>query len=233
MLLIRYPQPDAIYTVRWSVPDDFQGKQLTDAQARNLIALRNAFSNPDHRGVQLFYDRISFLLRRQSGWDNLLFYLIGYNEDRKTLCVVRGPDTPRPYWPLRVGRGASGTAFKMLRPEYYEKGSIKYAAAGESTHYVEALYEGFDPDALLAIPLVYPQCMSSCDDGEVLYGRSFAVLAVAAKHPAPALVQYSPLRSPSEGGLDAVDLQLGIGRLWNLVDDALREHAGDIVPALK
>ena len=233
MLLVRYPQPDAIYTVRWTVPDELQAKQFTDDQRRNLTALRSAFVDADDPGVRGFYERLSFLLRRLAGWEDLSFYLLGYDENGKYLRVVHGPDALGPYWPLRVGRGASGTAFKTLRPEYYEKGRIRLGPRfgyEEGTYYVEPLYEGFDPDVLLAIPLVYPQLLNSPGGSELLYGRSFAVLTIAAEVHAPALAQYNPLRSQKEGGLDASEARQGINWLYNIVGDALRERIDDIVP---
>ena len=235
MLLVRYPQPGSIYTVRWTVPDDPQAEQFTDDEKRNLIALRGAFAEPDHTGIRPFYERLSFLLKKLRGWENLSFYLLGYDQNRKSLRVVHGPDMSLPYWPLRVGRGASGTAFKTLRPEYYEKNRIRRGPAFDhekGTFYVEPLHKGFTPDALLAIPLVYPELLRPPDSREV-YGRSFAVLTIAANDPAPALAQYDPLRSPEEGGLDAHGAQEGIGRLYDILSNALTDHIGDIVPALK
>ena len=159
-LRIKYPQPDLLYILRWSLPADPYSAKLTNGQERKLTNLRKVFLDRESKEVETFYDKIVKDLGSVFSEDGVEFVLLGYDYTKKLLQATKASSKSSKFYnclPLLVGRGPAGKAFKMGRTEYYEKGFGFIDEDGNPLTHVEIVFEGFDPMAVLSIPLMYPK----------------------------------------------------------------------------
>jgi 3',5'-cyclic AMP phosphodiesterase CpdA len=228
-LRIKYPQPDLLYILRWTLPNNPYLAKLTSAQERKLTALRKTFLDRDSKQVEDFYDQIVKGLGCVFDADGIEFVLLGYDSEDKMLKATRASGSSSNFYsclPLLVGRGPAGKAFKMGSAEYYEKGFGFKDEDGNPLTHVEVVYEGFDPMAVLSIPLMYPKLVenewnklkSSGKDGQC---PVFAVLSIITNDEDPSFALFrnsSSQAKVSQNSADDTSAQ-AIAQIYNIISD--------------
>lgn len=229
-LVIRYPQPNMIYTIRWTVPESSIPYRLEERSKRNLNRLRQTFIDSNKPALKKFFESICKDIADALSDNNLLFVLIGYDSMNKCLKVALEPPGFSGIQKIRVGRGAAGKAFKLGLPEYYEKCRSINAGIFErqiGTYFIEKLSPNFSPESLLALPLKYPYMLEKPKGGQRA-GRAFAVLNIFANHNESSLERFNPEKSKERGGLDDKKREEHLGSLYSIIHDELTKNFSDI-----
>ncbi|GAB6043280.1 hypothetical protein JCM17961_39580 [Endothiovibrio diazotrophicus] len=174
IVIVEKPQPDLTYILRWGLPNGGPLALLDPRENRILEEFRRIFSGNSHYDkVDEFYQVVSKDIRSALSDDNLGFILYGYNESRRQLIVLRGPTKFGQPNGLCVGRGASGKAFRMRSAEFYERKELtRDDLIGNIINRLEPVYNGFNPVAILSIPMMYPRILDEVWINKDLTGQS-------------------------------------------------------------
>lgn len=164
-LYIRYPKPNYIYLLSWTVPEEHREPGLDADHKREVQRLRAAFGSSETHGgdaVTSFYESVSEEISEFFADKELNFFLLGYNETKNKLEVTRHPKGIRVRSGLFVGRGPAGQAYKTRRTQYWSlKSSRRNTAEGIFSHHIqnslENVVDGVEPIAVISLPLTYPQ----------------------------------------------------------------------------
>ncbi len=172
-LIVRHPQPDLVYIIRWDV-----AKVTTQEKS----SLDDMFA--DKEKLKLFYDellettttfysevfgptlRLSHTAKNQSvafyenlvkGYltDNLRVVLLQPKLDECCLEVEKtvSPEEFKKAKPLPIGRGPAGVAAKKLRSCHYLKKRANLDDRNNPYTPVEPIIEGLDPDGVQCFPI--------------------------------------------------------------------------------
>lgn len=141
-VIIKHPQQDLLYLLIWELPKVYLDSMLSLDQKKKLKNLLLKFKTGENDSVDNFYLSVSEKLKK----DGVEVVIIGLDNDRHVMRVVKGPDNMKGK-EFRTGRGLAGKALRSRTWQYYEK--------GEKNQQIEILYEGYDPIAALSIPLDY------------------------------------------------------------------------------
>lgn len=147
-LVIKYPQPDTTYILRWRVPEepDKPGNNLSPPEKRKYEKLLKQFADPNSAKTKDFFNIISEGFKKTS----LHIFLLGYDKETGLLKVIMPSEGAKFKRGMLVGRGPAGNAFKTKKTVWWEKYDEKARVQ------VEALVEDLDPTMVIALPLMYP-----------------------------------------------------------------------------
>ena len=158
-VIVKYPQPNLVYSLRWNLPPDHRDIALSPRHMRGFEYLLAELNKPRSTLVDSFYTGIASEFLRQDAKENeaLKLFLLAYDEKDKTLKVVKcSPEfADKPKHNLFVGRGPAGKAFRTRKAQYWEKGIVIYDR--HRTCEVENVVEGLSPIRVLSLPLMYPR----------------------------------------------------------------------------
>jgi len=155
-VLIKYPQPGIIYTLRWNVPEEFRFNFLNPKEKEILKYIRQEILLPESLLTKSFYEQVSKDFKTIFEDNSILFFLLGFNKEQKLLKVVRHPNKFPPINDLFIGRGAAGRAFKSSEVTYWSK--YRYDSEEEVDLYsypVEKVIKDLNAKAVISIPLLF------------------------------------------------------------------------------
>ena len=169
-VIIKYPQPDLDYVLRWQVPTlDKREIDGTAGSSRKLCqTLGNLLLATQETDFAVdLYRILTNKIKQLFPNTNYHVFLFGYNFTKKTLEISRCPEeyAEKITGALLVGRGPAGRAFKYRRAFYWESGKGILGEHGLSPQPIEGIIKGFVPVKVIAMPLCCPEFIS--DDGNV------------------------------------------------------------------
>lgn len=156
-LIVKYPQPQHLYTLRWLIPEDTRTAEITDKELSTAIRLEKEFLKPNSNYVNAFYKELVKSLQSEQWYNkDIKLFLFGYERDKKVLKVVRHPKEHPPQKDLFVGRGAAGKAFKTRISQCWKK-----SEGDEHGGYrTEEVVKDLNPNSVVALPLAYPRIIT-------------------------------------------------------------------------
>lgn len=159
--VIRHPQPDLLYTLRWGLPDDKNLAKLNHFHYKVSEALRKKFLNKDSSALKTFYDNVSANIKSLTErWEDLDILLLGHDSKSKCLQVTLGPDKFEYAKPIFVGRGVVGKSFRARQTFYWNR-KLDNEETEPSDAEPESVIDNYDPVEVLALPLAYPRISPS------------------------------------------------------------------------
>lgn len=156
-LIVKYPQPQHLYTLRWLVPEDNRTAEITDKERSTATRLEKEFLKPNLNFVNNFYKELAKSLQSEQWYNkDIKLFLFGYERDKKVLKVVRHPKEHPPQKALFIGRGAAGKAFKTRISQCWKK-----SEGDEHWGYrTEEVVKDLNPNSVVALPLAYPRIIT-------------------------------------------------------------------------
>lgn len=153
ILAIKYPQPDFLYVLKWSVP-----QKKSRANYNNSNSLYKRIVNNDE-AVKVILEKIVLNVKTLFKDVNLEHIIWVFDVERKLLASsLRSPRFANAK-SIRVGRSPDGKAFKMRRVEYYNPNIPNYV---DDVIPPEQIIENYNPQAIMSIPLFYKNDPLSC-----------------------------------------------------------------------
>ncbi|MBU1138948.1 MAG: metallophosphoesterase, partial [Proteobacteria bacterium] len=151
-LVVRYPQPELLYTLIWELPKSKREARLEDKDKEIAEKLRHTFLDKESERLEEFYQDLS------SAWDidSLRVVLLGIDTENRVLRVMKGPKYLLGC-EFSIGRGLAGKALRSRKVQFYKKATPQQSSDGELIPHIEVVRPGFDPYAALALPLMYPR----------------------------------------------------------------------------
>jgi len=144
-LVVKYPKPDLLYVLRWSLPRAHDYGYINDRDAEIIRKLKIAFSDVDDDRLTVFFNEINTVYK-SAGVDVVV---LGIDEGKNVFRVVKGGGPNIAGVEFRNGRGLAGKALRSREWQYFGKDAL-------ITSQVEKLSEDFEPSNALSIPLMYP-----------------------------------------------------------------------------
>jgi predicted MPP superfamily phosphohydrolase len=152
-LIVRHPQPDYLYVLRWGVCVIDDRIKLNTSNEKIMESIRKELLQGIGRSTKFYESIKKEIIDYQIFSDKSLEYIIlGYDDGEKLLRPsLLNTNLYEKCGGLGVGRGPAGKAFKMGRAEYYYSSS----STGMESIPVEQVIEGLKPAAVLAMPIYY------------------------------------------------------------------------------
>jgi predicted MPP superfamily phosphohydrolase len=187
-LLVKYPQPNLIYVLRWTVPKCADSIILPQSYNRKLNILQEEILDPSSSATDNFYREVKDFLKNQLFKDdNIKIFLFGYDRFRALLNVTRHPKELIPQHKLKVGRGPAGKAFKLREVVCWDKADEIKATMGKPVQTIEQVISSLDPVAVACFPVLYPKhsqkdwqyIIANSEESKKKICPAFAVFSVA------------------------------------------------------
>jgi 3',5'-cyclic AMP phosphodiesterase CpdA len=168
--LIRHPQPNRSYTVRWLLPTESSPQEIAIADYERInsaLLNRSDFSQK--------WSLLEIALRDALGSDGLALRLYAFDAATQRLRLLN-PTSDYKEVELVVGRGIVGHAFRARSPIYYQHSTGRLSP-------LEMLGSTDDLEEILSIPILHPfrKWQSSDELGEeptVVFPRVSGVFAL-------------------------------------------------------
>lgn len=169
-LIVKYPQPGIEYSLRWTLPERDR-REIDNYQSiySNNIRICEYFIEKKHpETVDDIYAKFCEHLDEFLENNSVKLFLLIYDPNECKLVVIRCPEDfeDRINGGMLPGRGPAGTAFKLRRIIFWERGTacLPQDTASQPINLpdlpVEGVLKDFKPVKVLAIPLLFPSTIS-------------------------------------------------------------------------
>ena len=169
-VIIKYPQPNLEYILRWNLPEN-DNREFDQGQEnkRKAIILSEAFNQEkNNHKVDKLYNELAQFVKSEVFADGMFSsFLLIYNSQHKYLEVARCEKQfqERITGKIIIGRGPAGKSFKRRKAVFWEKGCGQFAEDGLPDYPIEEVIKDLYPIKVFAMPLIFPAYIST--GGEV------------------------------------------------------------------
>jgi hypothetical protein len=229
-VVLKYPRPNLVYSLRWHLPVDTRRVRLLPQHRRGFKTLLGEMRKQHSCRIDGFYKGIitEFLRIDEKQEGELRVFLLAFNDKNKVLEVVRYPPqyAKKKIRNIFIGRGPAGKAFRTRKAQFWEEGAGLFDTSGDAACALERAVDGLSAVKVLALPLMYPRLLNSeWDKLDKGTGKwicpAFGVLSIVAV---------------SENGLKDIQeytderREKAIANIYGAVGYQLKKHLGEILP---
>lgn len=236
VVVIRYPQPELLYVLRWGLDARKNSAVISYSEKQVVSKLQDDLLNNLSTKSQLFYKKVSDRLGEVFDGDDIEILLLGLDPEESNLVVSHGPKRFSKASKVCTGRGVAGYAFRTRKVTYWGKPSqAEYREDDMPCMEPEQIIPDFDPVSVLALPLTYPKIdpekgLTNDGAGETKRFPVCGVLVIVAGSESKKLKNFCP-RPKARRGNDEVNRERleAIQALYLIVWSELLETYGDIL----
>lgn len=191
-LMVKYPRPDLLYSLRWNVPVDNQSFDLNKKPVyiRAFKGICKELLDLESQRVTDFYHSVMkevFFLDEAVDKEKKLF-LLGYDAVKNNLEVVRFPacHSLEDMQKVFVGRGPVGRAFRTRSSYFMETSGRLYDSVGRPFYDTEKIVANLSPNSVLTIPILFPNIIPkvlNAECGNLFIPRCCGVFSLVSEAP--------------------------------------------------
>lgn len=228
-VIIKYPQPNLEYVLRWNLPeDDYREFELGHddrRKDRNLTELLGLEENKT-KVDKLYHDLTDYVESEIFQDKKFSSFLLTYNHKNKYLEVSRCAKKylSRISGKIIIGRGPAGKSFKMRKAVFWEKGCGLFEEYGLPDYPVEEVIKDLRPIKVFAMPLIFPTYISL--EGDVGDDEQYICPAWGCL----SLVSEEENSFKRLSGIDLMDKERELGLIFRSINKKLSEFIRDLFP---